>query len=541
MNLLRGRLIVSCQAPAGDPFARPELLSLFAQSVVKGGAAAIRAEGADAVRAIKAATGVPVIGLRKRLMPDGLIMITPTNDDARELVEAGADIIAIDCASRGQRHGALERIGWIHSQLHVPVWADISTADEAVAAANAGADAVLSTLRGYTEETARVLEFEPAFIAALVKAVGVPVIAEGRIDSMEHAEAALAAGAFSLVVGTAITRPEEITRKFAMNVSARANRSARHVVGIDLGGTNIKSGMSGGDGALLSPEVTPTPALAGRKALLSALVGVARARMGDARARGIEPSALGIATAGWVDPRSGRVLFATENLPGWSGVELGCEIEDALGLPVAVENDGNAAAIAEREYGEGRGVDNFVCVTLGTGVGGGCFINGGLNRGAHFFANGIGHMTIEFDGLACTCGRRGCLEVYANAAALLGYGRGGWTSAEDLIASANMGDGAARRAVEAHAARVGAGCASIRNILDPELIVLSGGLVQSNPLLPGIVREHLKSTDQAWKLRPTRVTVSSLGYFGGVMGAIAVAKAASIGPRPKLRGHQTAS
>jgi predicted NBD/HSP70 family sugar kinase len=196
-------------------------------------------------------------------------------------------------------------------------------------------------------------------------------------------------------------------------------------------------------------------------------------------------------------------------------------------------------AVAEREYGAGRGVDNFVCITLGTGVGGGCFINGRLNHGAHFLANGIGHMTVEFDGLACTCGRRGCLEAYANAAALLGYGSGKWASAEELIASANAGDGAARRAVELHAARVGAGCSSIRNILDPELIVLSGGLTQRNPWLPGIVREHLEATDQAWKLRPTRVAVSSLGYFGGVMGAIAVANAAPASQRPRRREFQT--
>jgi predicted NBD/HSP70 family sugar kinase/putative N-acetylmannosamine-6-phosphate epimerase len=540
MKPLRGRLIVSCQAPAGDPFARPDLLSLFARAAVSGGAAAIRTEGADSVRAIKAATAVPVIGLRKRMMPDGRIMITPSNDDARELAAAGADIIAIDCTSRGQIHGALERIRWIHSQLNVPVWADIATVDEAVAAANAGADAVLSTLRGYTEDTAHVLEFEPAFIAALVRSVGVPVIAEGRINCVEHVGAALAAGAFSLVVGTAITRPEEITRRFAMGMGVRPALADRHFVGIDLGGTNIKSGIAGGDGALILSTAAPTPALEGRATLLSTVVQIARARLDDAGARGIKPAALGIATAGWVDPRSGRVLFATENLPGWTGVELGRELEDALGLPVAVENDGNAQAIAEREYGAGRGVDNFVCVTLGTGVGGGCYINGRLNHGAYCFANGIGHMTVEFDGLACNCGRRGCLEAYASAKALLDYGQGAWASAEDLIASANRGDAAARRAVETHAARVGAGCVSIRSILDPELIVLSGGLAQGNPLLLKLVEEQLQSTDQAWKYRPTRVAASELGYFGGVLGAAAVAQAAFSSQRPRGGGIQSA-
>ena len=141
MNPLRGRLIVSCQAPPGDPFSEPALLALFARAAVNGGAAAIRTEGAGAVRAIKEAANVPVIGLRKRLMPDGRIMITPSTDDARELVAAGADIIAIDCSARGQKNGALERLQWIRSNLKVPVWADIATVEEAVAAARAGAAA----------------------------------------------------------------------------------------------------------------------------------------------------------------------------------------------------------------------------------------------------------------------------------------------------------------------------------------------------------------------------------------------------------------
>jgi predicted NBD/HSP70 family sugar kinase/putative N-acetylmannosamine-6-phosphate epimerase len=534
---LQGGLIVSCQAPEGDPFSQPDLHALFARAAVNGGAAAIRTEGPDSVRAIKAAVSVPVIGIRKRMMGDGFIMITPTNEDAEELVAAGADIVAIDCTSRGQRHGALERIPWIRSRLKVPVWADISTVAEAVAAANAGADAVLSTLRGYTEDTAHVLEFEASFIADLARSVGVPVIAEGRIHSAEDVAAAVDSGAISVVVGTAITRPEEITRRLASGMGARPPRAKRHFVGIDLGGTNIKSGISSGEGELVLSSVTPTRASAGRAALLSSLVGIARARLEDARARGIAIEALGVATAGWVDPRDGRVLFATDNLPGWSGVELGRELEEALGLPVAVENDGNAQAVAEREYGAGRGVDNFVCVTLGTGVGGGCFVNGRLNHGAHFLANGIGHMILQHGGLACTCGRRGCFEAYANEGAFLELGKGAWASSEDLIASAGRGDPAAREAVKAHAIWVGAGCESIQSIFDPEVIVLSGGLAQGNPLLPQLVGERLRSSDRAWKLRPTRVEASALGYHGGVLGAAAVAQAASPGMQPQQRDN----
>jgi predicted NBD/HSP70 family sugar kinase/putative N-acetylmannosamine-6-phosphate epimerase len=524
MNLLRGRLVVSCQAPAGDPFAEPTSLSLFARAAVNGGAAGIRTEGPDAVRAIKAVTSVPVIGLRKRLMADGQIMITPSNDDVKDLVEAGADVIAIDCTARGQRNGALERIRWTQANHNVPVWADIATVDEGVAAAHAGADAVLSTLRGYTEDTKEVLGFEASFIASLAKVVSVPVIAEGRINSLEQVSAALAAGAASVVIGTAITRPEEITRRFAASMETRPEPEKRLIIGIDLGGTGIKSGISTGDGRVLFSTVTATPASSGRETLLSTLVKIARDRLDDANKSGLRPVALGIATAGWVDPRSGRVIYATDNLPGWSGTELGREMEDALGLPVAVENDGNAQAIAERVYGLGSEVDNFVCITLGTGIGGGCYVNGKLNHGAHYFANGIGHMIIEREGRACTCGKRGCFEAYTNAKALLDYGRGAWTSAEDLIGFANRGDNVAQQALETHAAWVGVGCDSIHNLFDPELIVLAGGLTQKNKILPHLVEARLKSTDRAWKHRATRVAISELGYFGGVLGAAAAAQ-----------------
>jgi len=218
---LRGGLIVSCQAPAEDPFATPEAQALFARAAVAGGAAGIRTHAPDYVRAIKAVAPVPIVGIWKRMLADGRIMITPTNEDAAELVAAGADIVAVDCTARGQQHGALQRVAWINEQLGVPVWADIATVEEGVAAARAGAAAVLSTLRGYTPDTAQLSSFDAGFIAQLVQAVSVPVVAEGWIATPEDASAALAAGAFAVVVGTAITRPQEITRRFAMRLGNR--------------------------------------------------------------------------------------------------------------------------------------------------------------------------------------------------------------------------------------------------------------------------------------------------------------------------------
>ena len=218
---LRGRLIVSCQAREGEPFRNPEAQAWFAQAAVEGGAAGIRTQGPDHVRAIRAAVGVPVIGIRKMAASDGRRLITPTFESARELVEAGAHMIALDVTARGRCFGALDRLRRIRDELNVPVLADIATADEALVASEAGAAAVLSTMRGYTDETAHIRGFDLEFIHDLVRQSPVPVIAEGMIETPEQAQAAIEAGAYAVVVGSAITRPATIAHRFTAALQNR--------------------------------------------------------------------------------------------------------------------------------------------------------------------------------------------------------------------------------------------------------------------------------------------------------------------------------
>ncbi len=180
-----------------------------------GGAAGVRAQGPDDVRAIRAVVSVPIIGIRKAIHEDGRTLITPSFESARELVDAGAGMIALDVTARGRRLGAVERLRRIRDELRIPALADIATLDDAMAAAEAGADAVLSTMRGYTEDTSHIRNFDPGFIRELVRYSPVPVIAEGMIETPEQARAALDAGAFAVIVGSAITRPVTIARRFA--------------------------------------------------------------------------------------------------------------------------------------------------------------------------------------------------------------------------------------------------------------------------------------------------------------------------------------
>jgi len=517
MNLssLEKKLIVSCQAAEGDAFRSPDSMARFATAAARAGAGGIRANGVDDIRAIRAVVSLPVIGIQKALAEDGRVLITPSLEAARAVVEAGAHVVALDCTARGRRYGALERLRRIRAELRVPVMADIATEEEAAAAAGAGADLVAGTMRGYTDETAAVTAFEPEFIGKLKRRVNVPVVAEGRIGTPEEAATAMRAGAFAVVVGTAITAPQRIAERF---VAAIGSVRQQRVIGIDLGGTQTKYGIVDAGGNLTQQGAAPTPWSMGREALLEHLKQIAK----SCAAKAPGATAVGIATAGWVDPASGVVAYATENLPGWTGAQIGAEVSAATGLPVAVENDANALAAGEKQFGAARGARDFAVVTLGTGVGGGCFIGGELRRGAHFFANALGHMPIVAGGAPCTCGLSGCLEAYANAAALL-RSAPGFTSAEQLIGAANAGHTAAREAILTQAKHLAAGLASLVQLLDPELIVIAGGLAQNNPLLLETLRDELPRRVTVWPQRRLEICVSGLGYHAGVLGAAAVA------------------
>jgi predicted NBD/HSP70 family sugar kinase/putative N-acetylmannosamine-6-phosphate epimerase len=518
-ELLRNGLIVSCQASEGDAFRDSGAMARFAKAAVDGGARGIRANGPEDIRAIREAVSVPVIGLQKSVAVDGAILITPSFEAARELALAGAGMIAVDCTARGQRMGALDRVRAIRRELGVPVLADIATAEEAVTAVSAGAAAVASTMRGYTAETRHLSEFQPQFIAELVRAVAVPVLAEGHILLPSQARAALRSGALAVIVGTAITRPHEITAAYVRAMAP----PAEYVAAVDMGGTNTKSGVVSRTGELRFAGSAPTPFSSGRQGMLDHLNRVVERVLATARAHSIAPSRVGVATAGWVDPRDGHVIYATENLPGWTGADIAGTVQRASGLPVAVENDANALAAGERVFGAARDVRNFVCITLGTGVGGGCYIDGALNHGSHYLANALGHVPCIPGGLACTCGLSGCLEVYTNAAALLGYANGRFDSAQTLIEAAHAGDATAKNAIRQLAGYLAVGIGSMVQLLDPELIVLAGGLAQSNPLLLEFVKEALETTTTVHKLRQLRVCASEFGSHGGVMGAAAIA------------------
>ncbi|MFG2824751.1 N-acetylmannosamine-6-phosphate 2-epimerase [Kitasatospora sp. NPDC048365] len=216
---LKGRLIVSCQAYPGEPLRDPDAMRRMALAVLEGGAAGIRAQGLRDLWAIRGATDAPLIGLWK----DGAsgVFITPTAMHAREVARTGADIVALDATARPRPDGRplAESIEAVHAEGRL-VMADVATEAEGVRAAELGADLVGTTLSGYTDDSPKTPGPDLGLVERLARTLDVPVVAEGRIHTPDQAAAALAAGAYAVVVGTAITHPTTLTRWFARAVQA---------------------------------------------------------------------------------------------------------------------------------------------------------------------------------------------------------------------------------------------------------------------------------------------------------------------------------
>jgi N-acylglucosamine-6-phosphate 2-epimerase len=212
---LRGTLIVSCQAAPGDPLDDVDTLRRMAISVVRGGAGGLRANGVACVEAFRRDTPVPIIGIQKCKIGNE-VSITPDFAAAKSISDAGADIIALDCTTN--RLAAAEPwpelIRRIHGQIGKPVLADIASLEDARAAQEAGADAVATTLYGFTPETSQFRSVNWELVERLVETLRIPLIVEGHISQPEEVKRALDLGAYAVVVGSAITRPESITARF---------------------------------------------------------------------------------------------------------------------------------------------------------------------------------------------------------------------------------------------------------------------------------------------------------------------------------------
>jgi len=217
---VRGRLIVSCQALPGEPLFGSDIMAKLAIAAEQGGATAIRANTPADIAAIRKVTELPIIGLWKVDVAGYDVYITPRVEHARALADAGADIIAFDATDRPHPEGSTaEFIAAVRRETGLPVFADIATFNEGIAAEAAGADFISTTMSGYTPESPKQPGPDFDLVRRLSKQLHVPLIAEGRIATPEQAREALDSGAWSVVVGGAITRPKQITERFAAAIA----------------------------------------------------------------------------------------------------------------------------------------------------------------------------------------------------------------------------------------------------------------------------------------------------------------------------------
>jgi glucokinase len=330
------------------------------------------------------------------------------------------------------------------------------------------------------------------------------------------------------------------------NTIGESGMAGTHTIGIDLGGTNIKSGVVDAGGELVYRTSIETQAEGGFEHVFARLVQLVSDLIDAANLTREDVLAIGYGTPGPMSHSEG-IIYASPNMPGWENIPMRARFSDATGLPVTLENDANVAAYGEFVAGAGREISHMVMLTLGTGIGGGIIIDRNLVRGAFDNAGEIGHAIVVPNGRACPCGQLGCLERYASANAVaersveaLENGEqsilrervdgGEKLTSADVARAAREGDRLARRIWDETCMYLAAGCVTIQHMLNPELIVLGGGLVGAGDQLLTPVREQFQR--QTWKIADDqpRVEFATLGDDAGVIGAAALARIESGGP-----------
>jgi glucokinase len=308
----------------------------------------------------------------------------------------------------------------------------------------------------------------------------------------------------------------------------------KRYVGIDLGGTNLKLGLVAADGGLIERLSVPTEASGGPEHVLGRMAQGVRDLAEKAGLAMDEVAAVGVGVPGPLDSAEGVVHF-TPNMPGWINVRVRGTLEDHLGCTVVVENDANAAAYGEFRVGAGRDVDSMFVLTLGTGVGGGIVLNGRLLRGVTDTGAELGHVILRYGGRLCGCGNRGCLEAYASATAVVARFREEATVSDlarkpdleckDVFDAADAGDKAAARIVAETAEYLAVGITSILHALNPEMVVLTGGMMGAGDAFLEEIRGHVKALAFPSAYEPCEIRWSTLGGDAGILGAALAAEA----------------
>lgn len=313
-------------------------------------------------------------------------------------------------------------------------------------------------------------------------------------------------------------------------------------IGFDVGGTHLKAALVRRRGRVVTERSAPTPTDKGADGVIDAMVDLVRTVVEAGSITIDQVAGIGVGAPGAIDVHAGVVLGAP-NLPGWVNLPLGDRLRERTGRPVVVANDANVAAFAEYRVGVGRdpSVKDLVMIVLGTGVGSGIVLDGRILHGGFGMAGEIGHTIIEPNGRACGCGQRGCLECYVSATGVARRAieaieagersslratcdeQGGQLSSQDVFDAVVAADALACRIADETADYLGICCVNLSRLLDPQMIVLAGGLAQAGDPLFSRVRAAYATHN--WTLVPGRVRIvpAQLGIRAGIVGAAALA------------------
>lgn len=311
-----------------------------------------------------------------------------------------------------------------------------------------------------------------------------------------------------------------------------------YTIGVDVGGTKVLGGVVDEFGAVLKTARRDTPREGGT-ALTQAIADVAKELMAE-----FTVDSVGVSAAGFVSSDR-KTMLATPNIAGWNGVDLDYELTSLIGLPVVIENDANAAAWGEARFGAGRGKRHMLMLTVGTGIGGGIVVNGELYRGAFGIAAEIGHIRVVPDGHLCGCGARGCFEQYGSGNALMRHAREAIAASPDIARNllsrgdgtlegltgkaitdaARDGDAVALAAFNTTGQWLGAGIATLSVILDPECVVIGGGVIDAGEILLQPTRDALhRYMPFAGKHPYPEIIAAQLGNEAGLVGVADLAR-----------------
>jgi len=310
---------------------------------------------------------------------------------------------------------------------------------------------------------------------------------------------------------------------------------AAYFVGVDLGGTNIKAGLVDEDANVKIKFSVPTGIEEGPDKVVANIVAAAERAIAEAGVDRKDVAGVGIGSPGPMSHRQGLVINPG-NLPGMKNVPLRDLVAKATGIPTTLENDANAAAWGEFWAGAGKGVQDLVMFTLGTGVGGGVITEGKLLRGYFENAGELGHMLVQPGGRLCSCGQKGCLEAYSSAyflarraeefiaegrpSSLKTYvDRGEMLMAEHVVAASRAGDELARQVWDEACYFLAVACVIMQHVSNPQRVVMAGGLIAAGDALLQPIRKYFK--ELTWKLLDDgpEILFATLGNDAGFIGA----------------------